>query len=976
MPDNPNQNNNGNPPNGNSPNGNSLISNTLNTKINHLVNQLQTDSSKQAEIIVKKEQKEQSVTYQQTYGNAEDNIDTRNKSPETIAKEIEIFNENKAMYIDIIRNEATGKPYHKVRNPNLGDLFNAPSMEIGKLEVDYKNEQLKKARLATKRIGKEIESFTSSSTVNGKIERGIRATDVQHEVLKQVKMSPSELEKQFGQSDLRLNAIASEMERLKEEEMLTSEDVIHPEFQERLAAQSVLHGEEVNKRTVLQGIQRAQVKLGTDAASTTVRRLKTSMQAEEALDDKSSSQQLKKAASDYLESVKKLEAEIDTTSENFKNLTENTKYLGDAFNKIVKDGGTVLGKDKKGWDTIGVAGASISTIGGLISNIGVGNRLHDRANIAGMANLENNRYSTYQAGRAGDVAAQLEMMQWDSTSQFASQIKATSQAGQAVNTFGNAVTGAANVAGQIAVGNGLGALSAGVQGGTNLIQSGADIGMGITSGQNYIQAINVDTAAKNAINAIPAKQMQGLRDFYTGAGSVAQGMGSRGGSFLGEFVNNESKDGGPKFWDKMKGYQISPEQMLQMSDIGNQTMGSTFSTNQVFRSKSLERAGLGSMQQNIERMGILATSGSNNPQSGLESVMAAALTKSLDSSKTLNAMAENTAAMVKESGAAAAGIDTTGIIAAQIASQVDSTSGNKEFSLSRAIRSQQAAQQDQTNVSTTFSGFLNTSRISKVGSIGGVEALAVGAMTAAELKALENDPNAKSKLANMGVDIGKQDASTWIKSQVRLKQRQTAEMSGVTNAVNKGLSEHQLNALLGGDLQEGTTEFREAGLAVAGSAGKYKTVKEYQNAVRSGGVNAASTEGIDDRLKDPSNKLLATMQNLRDGGFKQLSESAESAAKQLNAVGGALEIFTTMNERIKKNAEKTESDFFTAASKAATDFQVAAGRFDDAVDKFAGLMGKNISRTGMNSAKTIEDHKSMKIGKENLGGIESTWNVE
>jgi hypothetical protein len=420
--------------------------------------------------------------------------------------------------------------------------------------------------------------------------------------------------------------------------------------------------------------------------------------------------------------------------------------------------------------------------------------------------------------------------------------------------------------------------------------------------------------------------------------------------------------------EKMTDANISPEQMINMAQLGVNALGSQFDTSgkQIFTARGFEKAGLGSMEQNMQRMGSLAAAGSNNPQGNLESVMAAAMTKGLDGSKALDLMVSNTAELVKQTDAAAAGIDTTAVSAAALAASTDPDMKNREYAAQRAMTIQQIARSADTNVSTTFSGFVNTARISKETGLSGIDAITAGETTAGEWKALQSDPDAAKKLRAMGMSVKDGDAQGVINKMINLKQRQVAEGAGAANALG-GLSDSLFEKLKGDNLVDTDPEFDQAA-KIARRSG-YKTVQEYQNAVRSGDANVVPTDELNKKVKDaddPKN-MLKQIDDLRTGGFKQLSEAAGSAATALNGIGGALKVFTELNEKYKKGGAETEKEMSTAGGKAADKFVLGADRFGDQVTRLEGILNNVIGKSGMYVPEP-SDSKTEKAGSARNAG--------
>lgn len=704
-----------------------------------------------------------------------------------------------------------------------------------------------------------------------------------------------------------------------------------------------------------------------------------------------------KKSTTLVEALDKLEKKTFAVGESFSSVKESAKIAAEDIGKLKEaqaasgGGGKVGGISSRGWGVIGALGQIGNIVGGGIMAAGVDHRIADRGNIANMAGLENSKYAMYKAARHGDVASQLAMSQWGAAQRFGFQVKTTSQVAEAAQVGGNVLMGAAKTAGATALatlaggaaatGVGIpvaallasGAVGLGVSAATDFGVGASSLGRGIKSGQNYVAGVSSDMEARRQINAVPAEQMQGLRDFYVGAGTVSMGMGARGEGFLKQMTdagdsadvrmmkarNGDTVNKG--MLENMADAGISPEQMIQMADLGNKALGSQFTPNQVFAGRRWEKAGLGTMQENMQRMGQLSNVGSNNPQTGLETIMATAMTKGLDSSKALSMMVDNTAALVGASAVGGVGgIDTSNVVAAQLASFVDKGSATAEFDLARAKTATDIARASDTNVSTTFSGMMNTSRISAITGLEGVEALTAGETDVSQWKKMQEmakeGPDGLKKAGEFararGMNIKNESILDVSTKMIDLKQRQIAEGSGTANAIAGGITDEMFAALKGDDLKEGDKNY--AVLAQIASRTKYKTVQEYQKAVRSGDISSDPNAVIPPASGD-GKTLQEQMDALRTGGFTQLSEAAQSAATALKDIGGAVKIFTDLNEKYKKDGPATEKEMSTAAGKAADKFELGADKFGGQVTRLEGILNNVIAKSGMYVPPVVDD---------------------
>ena len=713
--------------------------------------------------------------------------------------------------------------------------------------------------------------------------------------------------------------------------------------------------------------------------------------------------------------VKELEDQIKGIADNFKKLETATKEEAEALKsnsaarteiiqklevgKEVGGGGSFGGFTEKQWQKGASWAAAIGMAGDATKTIAVDHRIAERANEAGMAGLVNQKYQTYKAARGGDIASQMLLAQYGKSQEFGESVKGWGLGAEAASKFGwatvkglgAAATGAAaaGVAGAtgLAATTGIGALLAplGISGTAALTTASVGLGLsaakdvaegvssvsrGVESGQNYIRGVSTDLEARKQVNAIPAEQMQGLRDFYVGAGTVSMGMGSKGEGFLKQMTdagdstdvrmmkarNGDTVNKG--MLENMADAGISPEQMVQMADLGNKTLGSQFSADQVFTGRKYEKAGFGSMQENMQRMGQLSAAGSNNPQAGLESVMASAMTKGLDNSKALGMMVDNTAALVAVGTGGSRGIDTAGVVAAQLASMVDKGSPTLEYDLSRAKNATDIARSADTNTSSTFSGFMNTSRVQEATGLEGVEAINAGKTDVSQWKKMQD--MAKSGKAEdlqkageyaraRGMNIKNEDILDTSTKMIDLKQRQIAEGAGTANALIGGITDEQFEQLKGADIKDGDKNY-SALSQVARTAG-YDTVQQYQKAIKSADVSADpnSKAEFDKKTAGTGGETLQEqMDFLRTDGFSQLSEAAQSAATALKNVGGAVAEFTRMQKESKgAGGAETEKEFAGAGGEAAKNFKMGADTFGTHVDTLGKILSSYTGKPNM-----------------------------
>ena len=685
---------------------------------------------------------------------------------------------------------------------------------------------------------------------------------------------------------------------------------------------------------------------------------------------------LRKALSDLANSAGKSTEELEKMRGAAEESAENFEKL----QKAAAAGGGGNGATGAQWAS--AAGGMFNAVGQGIQQIAVGQRLGQVANIAGYAGIENQKYDMYKSGRAGNVLNQMLASSWSDAEGFGKQLKTGQQAAVAAYTAGGV---AQTAAGGFQVAEGLGQkanplayatgastqnTAAVLQGAQNVVQglsttavNGMDLYRGVSTNAAAIQGTQADMAARRELLKVSGEQLQSFRDFGVGMSTAAQGMGKRGEQFL----QSATSAAGIQ---QMVNSRLSPEQMAQMSQLGVQTMGSQFNQSQIYAARGLERSGYGSMAENMQRQASLAAAGSNNPQAGLASVLESAFSKSLDSSKAISAMVENTGAMVSRSAGAAVGLDTVAAASQLTAAGISGKNGNQEFAVQRAAQAAELSNQYGTNTDVSFSGMVNTARLSKQLGISGEEAINLQKVDAATLKTLKGKTQKEQEdfLVNRGIDITGKNANKIISGALDYKGNSILEAGGA------GLAQGVDSDALRKKIQAGETLTYKERLQLGRTAvmGGYTGAEEITSQVaglsaqtkpqnKAAAAAAMAGEGGSESLK--------TWDNLRTSGFKQLSEQALQATKTMEKFGGALKVLVDMNDKLEKfGANGGEAKFSTAAADAAASFGASTTKFSDAVGVFDSAIRETMSRSGLNqkedSRAAAETAKLIKQGQK------------
>jgi len=896
-----------------------------------------------------------------------------------------------------------------------GEFANISSFQdkIDKLEADRlkisKRQEMISEAARDRNVGmitNHINKGFASSTINGQVEARLSSHEIQRAVRQQAgSMSPQEVYHEMHTSKQQLSGYEKELQGIVKNKLIGQNDAVDSESVKRMNEIYGKRDELINRRATLTGIGKFHKEQGRDPMSQTMDILQTQKQAESVMSKGGAGQS---EAKEFLDILKKLNEVVDSTSQEFKDLSGSLDTAKAKLREASSEGNQkTWGVKSDTWKKALLVGEMVEKVGDATVTMGVAHRIQDRQNIAGMAGLANSKYENYVAARHGNIAAQLASKNWGASEEFGSEVKGAQMAGETLQTTGKVVKNVAKTA--LAVGAraalaatlaeaavltaplaatgvgavvplalGAGSAVAAYSAVNTAVDAVADTAVdassqirGLKTAPAYINAVASNQAAFQAINAIPAQQMQGLRDFYVGSGNAAMGMGSKSSAFLNE-ITGETTDQqlmqrrhgdvvDKTLLEKMADASISPEEMAQMAELGNQTVGSQFNTNQVFAGRKYEKASLGSKEINLQRMGQLAEAGSNNPQAGLESVMASAMTKGLDGSKALGMMVSNTAALVESGVGARFGLDTAAVTAAALASYAhDDPNENKEFALKQAKTAEDVARSAETNVSTTYSGMINTSRLGDRLGLGTGQQMIAGQIESATWKALSNDADAVNKLQDLGqgrVNLtgpnkGKErtleEAQAFAKTMLDINMDKRIESEGVGNALFGGVSPELRKKLKAGTLTRDDGAMYDEMTQLANF--NKLSPEVWMKSVISGNQDPTDKTALNTKLNPKTGAPLTPQEQtdaLKNSGKQQEAQSASAAAELLKTVGGAMKQFLTMTKDAATGGVEKETEAQTMAGKAADNFKLGAEKFGPAVDKLDTVLNNIIKQSGM-----------------------------
>lgn len=876
----------------------------------------------------------------------------------------------------------TGRQFPgQFKGTNLGDTFDRLDARHSSLTRRQEIMESGSQARAISSITSTINRAFSDSSLNGQSTAAVRDPQIQQRVLQNARnLSPANVHSQLSASDERLKGYERSLHGIASDNLVSRFSEVDPEAKGQMNAFFQQKDEEIRNRAMLYGVQKAHKALGMDAQSVDISRLRTEVSAEASMGGKGSAE-----AKAFIDALKELRKETDVTTKEFERLTANVDKAQKEFENIGGGGGGATAR-------FNYYGGAFGAVGAAAQQMLVGQRMQEVANISGSAGLANQQYDLYKAARGGDVASQLALGQIGAASDFGAEMKQGTLMSQSLQMAGLGMDtaagwsmmteAAAQKANPISYGLGIstqntttalagagqfiGASASGLALGTDMLGTNGK-GEPISATAARLQGIQAHNQAVRSINYVGATQAQGLRDFYTGLDTVSQNMGTGSEAFLSGATSNANLEA-------MQKARMSPEQWAKAADLGVNSMGSTFDTNQIFGARNLEAKGFGSVDKNLQRMGSLASAGANNPQASMETVLSAAVASGLDKSKGLDLLVQNTAAMAGASIGAAIGVDTTGAATAMITSAMDPGMVNRENALKQAMSAQEVLRQSTTNQSVSFIGMANTGMLSDkllsagidVAGKGGSMAMAMSNLQGMDVQTLKEiqaiskkDPQKAARLfQDQGVNSNESNVGQLLDITLKEKTAQTTRRSEASmnishDEVERLRAKEKAGTLTGDERTVLGQVFKGEGF-VSGSAGA--------RAVE--GINAPNTmptKGKDLTSDKVTGDLKTQLDLLRTSGFQQLTEAASTASIQLGGFNKALKTFTDLQMKFEKGGMDTEKTFTTAASTMAKDFSGVAKLFTGATTKY-----EKASEEMIKAAQLINHKLSLPAGLKSM----------
>ena len=845
-----------------------------------------------------------------------------------------------------------------------------------------------------------IEREFSSRTVNGQVSSLMGTEAVQRGALGMMNMDYSVIEEQ--RSSIMSNIGGLEQNAIDiAGSMYDREGRMRPESLQKLQSIYKQKGSMVKKLSSIAAVERQKKMLGEDPESQMDNLLVTGKRAEDilvkrqALNERAAGSGLGAVSVDDLRQKEAQHAnELVKALEELKNSAGKT---AEEIDKLKTEAGTAADNLKKTQTALDAAssagggggggGAFLRGIGGVLSpiaqaaaQIGINQPMQVRQNAIGFANLTNQAFDMRKGAISGNMAdlslmssgafdaAAKEGKFFANVSRGVTGVQVTTGVAQAALGAVQTANAAKNVVGTL----GLLGSEAAMQG-IGQTASGAaqaavgvsDLAQGATAGSVNLQFQQTNLALDKERMHVTSAMRQQFYDYSMGMRSAAlAGGGSVGENILAGFSD-------PNQLKKMEDARIGTEQFAQLASQGAAAQGSMFSTDQIYTARNLEKAGLGDMSTNMTRISQLASVGVNNPQNSMQAVLEAAFSKSLDSSKALNMMVENTTAMAqRSSGAQLQTFDTTGVSAGIISNLVKEDAPNKEMALQRAANVAELFNNINTGVGSNFSDMAGIAAIAKGAKVSDVTAINLKKMDNATAAAIQEEARkvkssnsageeqdfarklaeshglaeltTRDKQGNMRVDYNKLNAALQERSKSIFR---TGEFMAIVNKSTPGADK-----LLSGEMSlkelHQNPELYEQVSKFVGNKGI--TMEEFFARGIPGDTSKGKGKAADATSGKTTSETAAALDDLATAKFKEMTKEARLAAEQLGGVTNALKAIRSATENLSnKLDDKTAEEFRNAAAVAAKNFESGASKFTTSVGNFGIIVDKLAERNNV-----------------------------
>lgn len=849
-----------------------------------------------------------------------------------------------------------------------------------------------------------ISRHFSGRSINGQISELSGNTDIMNRAMGMMNMSSRELEVARADIMSQIGGLESSSTRMVDEGLYDREGNQNPAMMAELKANYRKRDLMVRKLSTITAAERQKQALGEDPKSRTQDLFAMGQKAERTLFESGVSQELRSGtgagamsldqlkqkevqlSNELLQALDKLKNSANASAdevEKLRNQAENTAEELKKTQEAVRQGGGQAGGGGGfvNWMAkYGAAvGGAIAGAGALYSSVTVDQTNRVTANRSAAAGIANSLYNRRTAALSGDMT-QLTMMSSDflERSQYEGSVNArNSRIGLGAGLLGGGLilagglatlTGVGAAAGVGAIGMGSALLAGGAAAGTAavgakmMVNNGTDLARDVTGTAENLAEQQRQIHLQEQMAKITGAQRQRLYNYSMGSrAAMLAGGGKRGRDFFEQW----SGIGADPMLARMEAAGIGTDQFASLSAQAFAGQGDRFNTNQIFAARNLERGGFGDMATNMNRMTALAGAGSNNPQAGLQSVLEAAFTKSLDSSKAIDSMVQNTAAMVQTSFGAQIGFDTTAASSAILSNLVNPNTENKEFAVNRAAGAAEKMNAINTGIGVNFADMAGTASIARASGVGSAAAMNLKKLDNATIASINAEMERMNKLDPKERAVAEKAFASRLSDQFGL----TQYIHPLTGEVNKpalmaGINERNKSIFREGtfigNIDQSTPGYNEL---IAGkiTAEDVKNNPKYK-ALRGRIGESAALQGLtlDEALtrgeagstalgkglatdaisgKTPTSKSMQDADQLAVAQFREMTKEAGIAAKQLGGVAEALNKINQATQGLAgKLNDKTADEFRSAAATAAKDFVVGADTFKVSVNEFGSIV--------------------------------------
>lgn len=648
--------------------------------------------------------------------------------------------------------------------------------------------------------------------------------------------------------------------------------------------------------------------------------------------------------------------------------------------------------------------AQVATLAAnTIHTMAVQQPMQVQANIAGYANLENEKYDTWKAAVGGDMTSRLNLGMMDDTKDWSRDLAlregwgvlGARGVGAAAGIAGAVVEGtdiAAGTVGKKTVGEFLGTSGDTIKDFAGVIQGGGEsTAMGLITAKDALQHIStsqVEIAANqqgrataNAINHVSGYQLQQYHDYATSLTHAAGNLGTGANAFM-DSTNSAA------FMGRMDSLGMGTTEFSKLAAQGSANI-SGFSGENVLSAKKLENLGFGSAADNLQRQGMLQ--GSQNPIASSERIVEQGMSKGLTNSRALNAIAEHTGQLVESVVKGGSSFGDADAISKMLFGMTNQNIANEGIRADVAVQTFKSLDESTTGRGAGWTDRVAVARLQKDLGLNWENAQSLQGVGAGTWKgwqaSIAKNPGAKSQiqseLFDRGIDVSQNEAfqknpAEWLKTLGKDKALNAVEArGGFAFGANKNFAEAM--KWVGNDAkraaqysgqdtdQTGMPEnVKQQVLALNRTANNNGlnpvSLKMGIMQMQGAGGDAVNNYTLPDGTKAFLGKEEANRGNQEQTRAAQVGQGAAAGGagrSGAESLGGL-----TVGGRKIQDAAK-ESEFTNAAAENAASFGASAKKLDYAGDKLIEAARLLAASAGMNKRDPNAD-KEIKELKETM----------